>query len=78
MIKKGSHHHNAQGIIGLLIVAIGFVLFYKLVMNQSAFADDLGALRNYAALSIVTMGFLLCLFFLATKSHTSKATKKKK
>jgi len=80
MIKRGSHHHNAQGVIGLIIVAIGFVLFYKLAVNQDLFADDIRALRNYAALSIVIMGFLLGLFYLVTKPHTStnKAKKSRK
>lgn len=79
MLRKGTHHHNAQGVIGLLIVIIGFVLFYKLAVNQDFFNEDMGALRNYAALSIVTMGFLLGLFYLATKPHiSSKTTKKKK
>lgn len=86
-MKKGTPHHNALGIIGLLIVAIGFVLFYKLFTNQAAFADDLGALRNYVILSILVMGFLTFLFYLASKPHnqkapkavkSSKATKKKK
>jgi len=77
-MKKGSAHHTAQGVIGLLVVGIGFVLFYKLATNQSAFADDPTALRNYVVLSILTMGFLTGLFFLATKPHATKATKKKK
>jgi hypothetical protein len=71
-MKKGSAHHTAHGIIGLLIVGIGFVLFYKLVTNQDFFAHDLNALRNYVILSIVTMGFLTGLFFLASRPHTSK------
>jgi hypothetical protein len=79
MVKKGSHHHNALGILGLLILGIGFVLFYKLATNLDSFTDDLGALRNYVALSIVGMGFLLGLFYLATKPHASpKPAKKKK
>ena len=39
MLKKGTHHHNAQGVIGLLIVGIGFVLFYKLATNQDLFTQ---------------------------------------
>lgn len=87
-MKKGSAHHTAQGVIGLLVVGIGFVLFYKLVMNQDAFASDPNALRNYVVLSILTMGFLTALFFLASKPHgtpkavssksSSKSAKKKK
>ena len=78
-MKNTSNHHMAQALIGLMILAIGFVLFYKLATNETAFANDMYALRNYAALSIVTMGFLLGLFYLATKSHTStKPSKKKK
>ena len=76
-MKKGSHHHNAQGLIGLLVLAIGFVLFYKLATNQDAFFDDPDALRNYVTLSIVSMAFLLGLFYLATKPHASKTKKKK-
>lgn len=77
---KGSHHHTAQGIIGLLVVTIGFVLFYKLAINLDFFADDPISLRNYVALSILSMGFLTGLFFLATKPHgkVAKASKSKK
>lgn len=83
MVKRGSHHHNAMGVIGLLVLVIGFVLFYKLAMNIDAFSSDVNALRNYVVLSIVTMGFLLGLFFLATKPHPShnpksKSSKKRK
>lgn len=74
-MKLGDHHHIAQGVIGLLIVGIGFVLFYKLANNIDAFGSDLDALRNYVVLSIVSMGFLTGLFFLATKKHTPKAVK---
>jgi len=81
MVKRGSHHHNAMGVIGLLVLVIGFVLFYKLATNMDAFASDTNSLRNYVVLSIVTMGFLLGLFFLATKPHPShkpKSSKKRK
>ena len=77
-MKKGSHHQTAHGIIGLLIVGIGFVLFYKLATNQQYFAEDVVALRNYVVLSILTMGFLTGLFFLASKPHTPKAIKTSK
>lgn len=84
-MKKGSDHHVAHGIIGLLIVGIGFVLFYKLAVNIDTFATDHTALRNYVVLSILTMGFLTALFFLTSKPHsthkavkTSRPTKKKK
>lgn len=85
-MKKGSDHHVAHGIIGLLIVGIGFVLFYKLATNIDMFAEDLNALRNYVILSILTMGFLTTLFFLTGKPHhthkavksSSRPTKKKK
>ncbi len=81
-MKKSSHHESAKGIIGLLVVAIGFVLFYKLATNQDSFVDDLNALRYYVVLSILAMGFLLGLFYLVSRStHQSpakKSTKKKK
>ena len=70
-MKRGSDHHVAHGVIGLLIVAIGFVLFYKLAVNIDTFSTDPSALRNYVLLSIVTMGFLTGLFFLTSKSHPS-------
>jgi hypothetical protein len=83
-MKKGSNHHTAHAIIGLLVVGIGFVLFYKLATNITAFSSDLNALRNYVVLSILTMGFLTALFFLSSKHHpkavksSSKSSKKKK
>ena len=78
MVKKGSHHHNMQGVVGLLVLAIGFVLFYKLATNLDAFMTDPSALQNYVVLSIVSMGFLIGLFFLATKPHASHARKASK
>lgn len=78
MLKKGSHHHNAHGAIGLLILVIGFVLFYKLATNIDAFGEDVNSLRNYVVLSIISMGFLLGLFYLATKPHKAKSSRKKK
>lgn len=88
-MQKGSAHQTAQGVIGLLIVGIGFVLFYKLFTNQNAFADDPNAMFNYVILSIVAMGLLTGLFFLVakkphvktvktTKSFSKSAKKKKK
>jgi hypothetical protein len=74
-MNRGSDHHVAHGVIGLLIVAIGFVLFYKLALNEQYFAEDVNALRNYVLLSILTMGFLLGLFFLASKPHKPKTIK---
>lgn len=74
-MKKGSDHHVAHGVIGLLIVAIGFVLFYKLATNIDVFNNDLNALRNYVVLSILTMGFLTALFFLSSKPHNKTAHK---
>ena len=84
-MKKGTHHENAKGIIGLLSVAIGFVLFYKLFTNQEFFADDPEALKDYIILAFVGMGFLVGLFYLvsqsahhaahAPKPHKLKATK---
>jgi len=77
-MKKGTAHHTAQGVIGLLVVGIGFVLFYKLVMNEQAFTNDPAALFNYVMLSIVVMGFLTFLFFLSTKPHLPKTAKSSK
>jgi len=77
-MKKGSAHHTAQGVIGILVVLIGFVLFYKFAINQDAFFNDPDALRNYVVLTIAGMGFLLGLFFLATKPHKVKAAKSSK
>mgnify|MGYP001564344016 CR=1 FL=1 len=78
-MKKGTAHENAKAIIGLLIVAIGFVLFYKLYINQEFFLDDPEALQDYVILSVVGMGFLLGLFFLVSKSvhHAIRAPKAK-
>jgi hypothetical protein len=42
---------------------------------MDAFTSDANALRNYVMLSIVSMGFLTALFFLATKQHKPKAVK---
>jgi hypothetical protein len=82
-MKKGSDHHVAHGVIGLLVVGIGFVLFYKLATNMDAFSSDLYALRNYVVLSILSMGFLTVLFFLSSRPHhkavkASSSKKKKK
>jgi hypothetical protein len=74
-MQRGSDHHVAHGVIGLLIVAIGFVLFYKLAVYEQYFSNDIEALRNYVILSILTMGFLTGLFFLSSKPNKSKVMK---
>ncbi|HEX8932552.1 MAG TPA: hypothetical protein VF810_05320 [Patescibacteria group bacterium] len=74
-MQKGSSHQTAQGVIGLLIVGIGFVLFYKLFANQSAFDADPSAMFNYVIMSIVAMALLTGLFFLVSKKPHTKTAK---
>ncbi len=84
-----SHHHvnNAKAILGLLVLGIAFVLFYKFVTNQETFLADPEALRNYVLFTVVACGFLIGILYLASHTThketssskvTAKATKKKK
>lgn len=76
MLKKGTHHQNAQGLIGLMVVGIAFILFYKFVVNQDAFMEDSDSMRNYLLLAVAGMGMLLGLFYLASKPHGAKKKKR--
>jgi hypothetical protein len=84
-MEKPHHVNNAKAIVALLILAIAFVIFYKFTTNQSYFASDPTALRNYVMFAIVGGGFLIGLLYLtsntthkASKSKTVKSTKSSK
>lgn len=85
-MKSHNHLTNAKAIVGLLILGIGFVIFYKFMTNQNYFSDDPEALRNYVMFAIVGGGFLLGLLYLTSKTthkvtgkiKSVKAKKKKK
>jgi H+/Cl- antiporter ClcA len=83
------HHHvnNAKAVVGLLVLAVAFVLFYKFITNQSFFFDDIEALRNYVVFTIAVCGFLIGLLYLSSQTthkiksvvkSSPKSTKKKK
>jgi len=85
-MAKPHHVNNAKAIVGLLILAIAFVIFFKFWTNQDAFSGDPNALRNYVIFAIVGGGFLVGLLYLTgqtkhdapAKAKTSKPSKKKK
>ena len=80
-MKVHDHLSTAKAILALIVFGFAVVLFIKFYENQVYFFEDLGALRNYVVASIVGMGFLITLLFLASKTtHTkvSKVTRKKK
>jgi uncharacterized membrane protein YfcA len=77
--KKHEPLSSAKAIIGLLVLAIAFVLFSKFVSNQDALMQDPEALRNYVVFSIVVAGFLIGLLYLSSKTtHKVKAAPKAK
>lgn len=90
---KSSHHrvNNAKAVVGLLVLAIAFVIFFKFVTNQGNLFEDPEALRNYVIFAIVGGGFLIGLLYLtgqtkhkepsksrSVKAKPSKSKKKKK
>lgn len=81
MLKPTKHHEplsTAKALVGLLVLGIAFVLFYKFMTNQDVFFDDLEALRNYVIFSITVCGFLVGLLYLSSQtSHKPKASKAK-
>jgi uncharacterized membrane protein len=81
MLKPTKHHEplsTAKAVVGLLILGIAFVLFYKFMTNQDVFFDDLEALRNYVIFTITVCGFLVGLLYLSSQtSHKTKTTKAK-
>ena len=87
-MAKPHHVNNAKAVVGLLILAIVFVVFYKFWTNQNYFFDDPTALRNYVIFAIVGGGFLIGLLYLTGQTKhdapkkavakTSKAKKRKK
>ena len=85
-MDKPHHVNNAKAVVAILILAIAFVIFYKFTTNQSYFASDPTALRNYVMFAIVGGGFLIGLLYLTSntthkaspKPKTIKSSKKKK
>ena len=85
-MDKPHHVNNAKAVVAILILAIAFVIFYKFTTNQSYFASDPTALRNYVMFAIVGGGFLIGLLYLTSntthkaspKTKTVKSSKKKK
>lgn len=91
-MKYTKHHEplsTAKAVVGLLILGIAFVLFWKFITNQQYFLDDAESLRNYVVFTIVVCGFLVGLLYLSSQathkvkasaktSKISRATKKKK
>lgn len=77
IMNNKQHVNNAKAIIALLILAIVFVLFYKFIANQTYFAQDPTALRNYVMFAIVGGGFLIGLLYLTSKTEHKTAAKTK-
>jgi hypothetical protein len=76
-MNKPHHVSNAKAIVGLLALAIVFVVFYKFVTNQDLFWGDPTALRNYVMFAIVGGGFLIGLLYLTSKTEHKSAAKAK-
>ena len=86
-MAKPHHVNNAKAVVGLLILAIAFVIFFKFWTNQTYFFQDPNALRNYVIFAIVGGGFLVGLLYLTSQtkhdaptkvSKASESSKKKK
>lgn len=85
-MNKEHHIKNVKAIIGILVLAIAAVLFYKFITNENYFFQDTTALRNYVIFAIVGGGFLIGLLYLTgqtshktpEKSKTVKSSKSKK
>ncbi len=77
--KKHEPTSTAKAFVGLFVLAIVAVLFYKFISNETVFFDDLNALRNYVMFTIVVAGFLIGLMYLSsTVSHNTKPVKSSK
>lgn len=76
-MKSSNHLVNAKAIVGILILGIGFVIFYKFMTNQNYFLDDPEALRNYVMFAIVGGGFLIGLLYLTSKTTHKPSSKTK-
>ncbi len=75
MLKHTKRHEplsTAKALVGILVLGIAFVLFYKFITNQDVFFDDAEALRNYVIFTITVCGFLVGLLYL-TSQTTHKA-----
>jgi len=79
-MHKEHHVNNAKALVGLLVLAVAFVLFYKFITNQNYFFDDIEALRNYVMFTIAVSGFLVGLLYLTsqTKHKETKVASKAK
>lgn len=77
--KKHEPLSTAKALVGLLVLAIVAVLFYKFLNNQDVFFDDIEALRNYVVFTICVAGFLIgLLYFTSQTTHKTKAPAKAK
>ncbi|HSX09688.1 MAG TPA: hypothetical protein VLF93_06035 [Candidatus Saccharimonadales bacterium] len=76
-MAKPHHVNNAKAVIGLLIVGILFVVFYKFITNQDYFFQDPNALRNYVMFAIVGGMFLVALLYLTSNTTHKESTKPK-
>lgn len=80
MLKITKHHEpvsTAKALLGLFVLAIVAVLFYKFITNEQFFYDDPEALRNYVIFTIAVAGFLVGLLYLGSNvTHKPKAAKK--
>jgi H+/Cl- antiporter ClcA len=81
MLKPTKHHEplsTAKAVVGILVLGIAFVLFWKFMTNQDVFFEDIEALRNYVIFTIVVCGFLVGLLYLSSQTtHKTKITKAK-
>jgi uncharacterized membrane protein len=81
-MKYTKHHEplsTAKAVVGLLVIGIAAVLFFKFWNNQDYFFGDVEALRNYVIFTITVCGFLVGLLYLSGQTtHKVKASAKSK
>ena len=77
-LEKGNHHSNAKAVIALLVLALVFALFIKIVYSINYLYNDPELLQKYVIFAIVGGGFLIGLLYLVNQSSSVKAKSKKK
>ena len=76
-MNKEHHLKNVKAIVGILVLAIVAVIFYKFITNENYFFQDATALRNYVIFAIVGAGFLVGLLYLTSQTTHKPSAKSK-
>lgn len=68
-MKKRDNQNNAQALVGFMIIIVGAAIFLVYYVYKDAIVRS-NNFQLFMLLTVVAMGFLLWLLYLAGKPHT--------